>query len=87
MTKKKGFIHVRLDEDLANYVGTFLKNRKGGISGFVNECIREDMEACKTIAKMPDPSVTTSYSVTRPNPLLLNNPSMTTIKRLITLTK
>lgn len=87
MTKKKGFIHVRLDGDLADYVGTFLKHRKGGISEFVNQCIREDMEACKTIAKMPDPFAVASYSVSRPSPLLLNNPSMTTIKRLITVTK
>lgn len=87
MTKKKGFIHVRLDEDLADYVGTMLKARKGGISDFVNQCIREDMEACKTIAKMKDPFSASSYSVAKPNPLLLANTSKITIKRIITLTK
>ena len=84
---KKGFVHVRLDEDLAEYVGTMLKNRKGGISDFVNQCIREDMEACNVIAKSPDPFAVTSYSVTRPSPFLLNDPSKTTIKRIMTMKK
>lgn len=84
MTKKKGFIHVRLDEDLADYVGTMLKHRKGGISDFVNQCIREDMEACKLIAKAPDPFSIPSYSVDKKNPLLLNK---TQIQRIITVKK
>lgn len=44
MTKKKGFIHVRLDEDLSAYVTSVLKGRPGGISRFVNDKIREEME-------------------------------------------
>ena len=84
MKKKKGFIHVRLDEDLADYVGTMLKHRKGGISDFVNQCIREDMEACKLIAKEPDPFAVSSYSIAKPNPLLLNKIQ---IQRIITVKK
>lgn len=87
MKKKKGFIHVRLDEDLADYVGTMLKPRRGGISEFVNQCIRDDMEACKIISKMPDPLSASSYSIARPNPLLATNPPKTTIKGIITVTK
>jgi hypothetical protein len=44
MTKKKGFVHVRLDEDLTDYVVTALKERPGGISRFVNDKIREEMK-------------------------------------------
>lgn len=44
MTKKKGFIHVRLDEDLTDYVADVLKGRPGGISRFVNDAIRADKE-------------------------------------------
>lgn len=44
MTRKKGFIHVRLDEDLADYVADVLKGRSGGISRFVNDKIREEMK-------------------------------------------
>lgn len=43
MTKKKGFIHVRIDEDLTDYVTSVLKERPGGISRFVNDKIREEM--------------------------------------------
>ena len=42
MTKKKGYIHVRLDEDMTDYVATVLKERPGGISRFVNDKIREE---------------------------------------------
>lgn len=42
--KKKGFVHVRLDEDLSEYVVSVLKGRPGGISRFVNDKIREEMK-------------------------------------------
>ena len=44
MTRKKGFVHVRLDEDLADYVTNVLKGRPGGISRYVNDKIREEMK-------------------------------------------
>lgn len=44
MTRKKGFVHVRLDEDLTDYVANVLKGRSGGISRFVNDKIREEMK-------------------------------------------
>jgi len=44
MTRKKGYIHVRLDEDLADYVTAVLKERPGGISRFVNDVIRKEKE-------------------------------------------
>ena len=44
MKQKKGFVHVRLDEDLANFVASVLKGRPGGISRFVNDKIREEMK-------------------------------------------
>lgn len=43
MQKKEGFIHVRLDSDLAEHVKN-IKERPGGISRFINDKIREDME-------------------------------------------
>lgn len=44
MPKKKGFIHVRLDSDLADYVANVIKERPGGISRFINDRIREEMK-------------------------------------------
>lgn len=47
MQRKEGFIHVRLDADLADHVQV-IKARPGGISRFVNDKIREDKEKLDT---------------------------------------
>lgn len=47
MQRKEGFIHVRLDADLADHVQV-IKERPGGISRFVNDKIREDKEKLDT---------------------------------------
>lgn len=43
-SNKDGRIHVRLDADLAEFVQKVLKERRGGISRFINDCIRAERE-------------------------------------------
>lgn len=43
-SNKQGAIYVRLDWDLADFVRNELKERRGGVSKFVNDCIRSEKE-------------------------------------------
>jgi hypothetical protein len=43
-SNKQGALYVRLDWDLADYVQNVLKERRGGISKFVNDAIRKEKE-------------------------------------------
>jgi hypothetical protein len=43
-SNKDGRIHVRLDSDLTDFVQAVLKERRGGISRFINDKIREEMK-------------------------------------------
>jgi hypothetical protein len=43
-SNKQGALYVRLDWDLADYVQNVLKERRGGISKFVNDSIRKEKE-------------------------------------------
>lgn len=43
-SNKQGAIYVRLDWDLADFVKDVLKERRGGVSKFVNDCIRKEKE-------------------------------------------
>ena len=41
-SNKQGAIYVRLDWDLADFVKNELKERRGGVSKFVNDAIRAE---------------------------------------------
>lgn len=43
-SNKQGAIYVRLDWDLADFVKNVLKERRGGVSKFVNDAIRAEKE-------------------------------------------
>lgn len=43
-SNKQGAIYVRLDWDLADYVKNVLKERRGGVSRFVNDAIRSEKD-------------------------------------------
>jgi hypothetical protein len=43
-SNKQGAIYVRLDWDLADFVRNVLKERRGGVSKFVNDAIRNEKD-------------------------------------------
>jgi hypothetical protein len=43
-SNKQGAVYVRLDWDLAEFVRDVLKERRGGVSKFVNDAIRKEKE-------------------------------------------
>jgi hypothetical protein len=46
-SNKQGAVYVRLDWDLAEFVRDVLKERRGGVSKFVNDAIRKEKEQTK----------------------------------------
>jgi len=47
-SNKQGAIYVRLDWDLADFVRDVLKERRGGISKYINDVIRAEKEKTKS---------------------------------------